>query len=229
MNFCPLKINVNVARFARNVECDFFQTPCTHIFRGGFGGLPHLFQSDILCAGFVVTGQSAGQGDSGGPLVTFVGDPKDPYYLQVAVVSGSDPGPGSAPDVFTRLDDKLVLDWIKMVKLDEFNVIVSFQIDIRRNFFMCALNDILESNFTTVTADSVCQCRYSLRPSYSSRNCSDSVRDEFLRLFDSYNVRDSMVRDVRFIYAREPMENCLKLLKFYSAVTCEEIKNKKVG
>merc|ERR1712062_576574 len=60
---------------------------CNYTYRGGFGGLPHLFQSDILCAGFVVTGQSAGQGDSGGPLVTFVGDPKDPYYLQVAVVS----------------------------------------------------------------------------------------------------------------------------------------------
>ena len=208
MNFCPLKINVNVTRFARNVECDFFQTPCIHIFRGGFGGLPHLFQSDILCAGFVVTGQSAGQGDSGGPLVTFVGDPKDPYYLQVAVVSGSDPGPGSAPDVYTRLDDKLVLDWIKEVKYDEFSLLTKTENVITQLHFSCALNEIFKNNFTTVTADSVCQCRYSLRPSYSSRNCSDSVRDEVSRLWDSYNVRD--------IYAREPMENCLKLLKFDS-------------
>ena len=143
-------------------------------------------------------------------MVTFVGDPKDPYYLQVAVVSGSDPGPGSAPDVYTRLDDKLVLDWIKMV-MNSMYILVSLRIDIRRSFFMCALNDIKESNFTTVTADSVCQCRYSLRPSYSSRNCSDSVRDEVSRLWDSKNVRD-----VRYIYAREPMENCLKLLKFDS-------------
>ena len=58
------------------------QAWCNYSYRGGFGGLPELFQSDTLCAGFVVTGQSASQGDSGGPLVTFVGDPEDPYYLQ---------------------------------------------------------------------------------------------------------------------------------------------------
>ena len=141
-------------------------------------------------------------------MVTFVGDPKDPYYLQVAVVSGSDPGPGSAPDVYTRLDDKLVLDWIKEVKYDEFSLLTKTENVITQLHFSCALNEIFKNNFTTVTADSVCQCRYSLRPSYSSRNCSDSVRDEVSRLWDSYNVRD--------IYAREPMENCLKLLKFDS-------------
>ena len=182
------------------------QAWCNYTYRGGFGGLPELFQSDVLCAGFVVTGQSASQGDSGGPLVTFVGDPEDPYYLQVAVVSGSKIGPGTAPDIYTRLDDKLVLDWIKEVVEDVFNPLAAVQNSIRRLRIARAMNDIIKSNFTTVTADSVCQCRYSLKPSYSSRNCNDSVHLEHSRLLQAFGGHN--------YFAREPMENCLKLLKY---------------
>ena len=67
----------------------------------------------------------------------------------------------------------------------------------------------LKSNFTSVTTDSLCQCRYSLKPSYSSRNCKDSVNLEHSRLWQAFfGGRD------RNYFAREPMENCLKLLKY---------------
>ena len=51
--FCPLK-NVNVARFARNVECDFyydFQTPCVGM---AFGYQLWMMVQSSLPISFVV-------------------------------------------------------------------------------------------------------------------------------------------------------------------------------
>ena len=122
------------------------QAWCNYTYRGGYGSIPQLFQSDILCAGFVVTGQSACSGDSGGPLVTFVGDPSDPYYVQVGVLSGSKTGgscrsSGAFPDIFTRLDDKLVLDWIK-------DILAKVKNGIQKLLFVCALVNEFESNLS---------------------------------------------------------------------------------
>ena len=81
-----------------------------------YGSIPYGFKPDLLCAGYVISGEGSCTGDSGGPLVTFVDDPNDPYYVQVAVVvggKGSGCNGGGSPGIYTRLDDPKVLSWVK--------------------------------------------------------------------------------------------------------------------
>ena len=52
--------------------------------------------------------------------------------------------PGTAPDIYTRLDDKLVLDWIKEVVEDVFNPLAAVQNSIRRLWVIRAMNDIIK-------------------------------------------------------------------------------------
>ena len=66
---------------------------------------------------FQLHGQGSCRGDSGGPLLIFHDDPTDRYFIQVAVVSGGKDYRchGTAPGIYTRLDDPEVLNWILKV------------------------------------------------------------------------------------------------------------------
>ena len=188
------------------------QVLCNYTYREGYESIPQLFQSDIICAG---TGQSACNIGSGGPLVAYVEDPSDPYYVQVAVLSGSKTGQtcrnsDAFPDIYTRLDDKLVLDWIQWVLYDELDQFTGLRNAISKSNLMCAFNNVWKSNFstvlgTTVNPGSICQCRDLLRPSHSPRNCSDSIKDSFYEAWFAINFGENY-------FANEPIEKCLDLL-----------------
>ena len=144
-------------------------------------------------------------------MVTFVGDPSDPYYEQVAVLSGSKTGgncrsSGAFPDIYTRLDDKLVLDWINAILNDWRYIIASHQLTLRRSRLTCALSKVFESNFTTALGTSVnpgsfCQCRDHLWPSHSPRNCNESVSVNVIELWKMWTKQDNF-------FSRKVMDQC---------------------
>ena len=68
---------------------------------------------------FQLGGEGSCDGDSGGPLFIFNDDPSDPFFTQVAIVSGGKPNSGpcspSAPGIYTRIDDPQVFAWIQEI------------------------------------------------------------------------------------------------------------------
>ena len=68
---------------------------------------------------FQLSGEGSCQGDSGGPLFIFNDDPSDPFFTQVAIVSGGKPSSSpcfnSSPGIYTRIDDPEVFAWIQEI------------------------------------------------------------------------------------------------------------------
>ena len=66
-----------------------------------------------------MSGEGSCQGDSGGPLFIFNDDPNDPFFTQVAIVSGGKPSSSpcstSSPGIYTRIDDPEVFAWIQEI------------------------------------------------------------------------------------------------------------------
>ena len=64
-----------------------------------------------------MSGEGSCLGDSGGPLVTFITGSDEPFYEQVAIVSGGFGSCGSTefPGIYVRLEDYQVLRWIYRV------------------------------------------------------------------------------------------------------------------
>ncbi len=77
--------------------------------------LPHLFRPEVFCAGLDTGGAGSCPGDSGGPLVVYTS--VSDRYVQVGVVHGTAGrcGDRNFPDIYSRLSDERVLDFVRKV------------------------------------------------------------------------------------------------------------------
>ena len=180
------------------------QSWCDYQYNGTrYGSIPYGFKPDLLCAGYVISGEGSCTGDSGGPLVTFVDDPNDPFYVQVAVVvggRGSGCNGGGSPGIYTRLDDPKVLDWIKQ---HIGGPITRLQHGMVHSWLACTLSNALDG-INNFSKEALCQFHECLFQSHGPPLPCKSSAIEVLR---------GWIR-LHFSFERYALENCLDSLHY---------------
>jgi len=75
--------------------------------------VPQGFTSDLFCAGDRANGEGACQGDSGNPAV-FFHSLRNKYVLKGIVSGGLSCGTDLHPNIYIRISDKKILNWIRL-------------------------------------------------------------------------------------------------------------------